>query len=155
MATATRRRRPADESCDPSAPVPIEELTLIESWRPNVMVAGPAAATLAAIDALRSGFRAPVCEWRPGQPLDQLPIRTAGTLIVNDASALSGEDQRVLQSCLQGEERRLQVVSTTSVRMLPFVEAGEFDAALYYALNVIYLELSEQRLPGFVGPAYD
>jgi hypothetical protein len=156
MATATRRRRrPADVSWDPSAHVPIEELTLIESWHPNVMVAGPRAATVAALSALRSVFRTPLCEWRPGHPLSALSIGAARTLILNDASALTAEDQQLLHSWLQSGDRTLQVVSATDVPILPLIQAGTFDGALYYALNVIYLEVSDQPPAGFVGSTCD
>jgi transcriptional regulator of acetoin/glycerol metabolism len=36
-----------------------------------------------------------------------------------------------------------QVVSATPVCLLKLVEEGSFDAALYYALNVMYFELFE------------
>jgi transcriptional regulator of acetoin/glycerol metabolism len=34
-------------------------------------------------------------------------------------------------------------VATTSMPLLPLVEQGSFSGALYYALNVVYLEVSE------------
>jgi transcriptional regulator of acetoin/glycerol metabolism len=36
-----------------------------------------------------------------------------------------------------------QVVSTASAPLLPLVEAGAFDDALYYRLNTVYVDLSE------------
>jgi hypothetical protein len=119
------------------------------------MVAGPRAATGAALGALRSVFRAPFCEWHTGQPLSALSLGAARTLILDDASALTPDDQQVLQSWLQGAEPALQVVTATSVPILPLVQAGTFDAALYYSLNVIYLEVSDQPAAGIVGPSCD
>ena len=156
MTTATRRhRRPGDASVDASAIVPIEELTLLATWHPNVMMTGPAHAIQLAIGGLRPIFLAPVCEWQPGRPLADLTIGQARTLILNDASALTSDDQRVLQSWLERGAAALQVVTTSSVPLLPRVATGQFDAALYYALNVIYLDLFEPARPGFVGSMHD
>jgi hypothetical protein len=156
MTTATRRhRRPGEASVDASAIVPIEELTLLSTWHPNVMITGPAPAIQLAIGGLRPIFRTPVREWQPGRPLADLAIGQARTLILNDASALTGDDQRVLQSWLEPGLAALQVVTTSSVPLLPRVATGQFDAALYYALNVIYLDLFESTRPGFVGSTPD
>jgi transcriptional regulator of acetoin/glycerol metabolism len=38
---------------------------------------------------------------------------------------------------------RPQVVSTASAPLLPLVEAGVFNDALYYRLNTVYIDLSE------------
>lgn len=156
MATATRRqRRQVGVSVDASALVPIEELTLLATWHPNVMVTGPAAAVMQTIGALRPIFREPACEWRPGRPLSELSIGPARTLVLSDAAFLTADDQRLLQSWLEHAAGALQVVTASSVPLLPLVAAGGFDAALYYALNVIYLEVPAPVRPGFVGPTQD
>jgi transcriptional regulator of aromatic amino acid metabolism len=42
---------------------------------------------------------------------------------------------------------RTQVVCTTPERLLPRVQAGAFMAALYYRLNVLYVEVPETFVP--------
>jgi hypothetical protein len=142
MASATpRRTQPAKEWGELSAHVPLEELTLLETWHPNVLIAGPAEATVAALDALHAAMRPPIINWYAGSPFAMPPGGPARTLMLHDVAALSATEQQRLHQWLQQHDSAMQVVATTSRPLLPLVEQGQFDAALYYTLNVIYLDV--------------
>lgn len=74
-----------------------------------------------------------------------LPPVTArpSTVVVRDVDALTVDEQRTLLAWLDAGESRTQVVSTASAPVLPLVEAGAFNDALYYRLNTVYINLSE------------
>ena len=74
-----------------------------------------------------------------------LPPATArpSTVVVRDVDALTADEQRTLLAWLESGESRTQVVSTASAPVLPLVEAGAFNDALYYRLNTVYINLSE------------
>ena len=74
-----------------------------------------------------------------------LPPATArpSTVVVRDVDALTADEQRALLAWLDSGESRTQVVSTASAPVLPLVEAGAFNDALYYRLNTVYINLSE------------
>ncbi len=91
--------------------------------------------------ALRSGFRAPIVQWRAGD--SPVPSESPATLILDDVSVLSRADQERLFAWLQQHYADVQVVARTSRPLLPLVQDGEFLAPLYYALNVIHLEVPE------------
>ena len=65
------------------------------------------------------------------------------TVVVRDVDALTVDEQRALLAWLDAGESRTQVVSTASAPVLPLVEAGAFNDALYYRLNTVYINLSE------------
>jgi transcriptional regulator of acetoin/glycerol metabolism len=74
----------------------------------------------------------------------QLPRLSARptTVILRDVEALSVDEQRDVFAWLD-QSRTTRVVSTAFAPVLPLVEAGEFDGALYYRLNTIYIDLSD------------
>jgi hypothetical protein len=122
--------------------VPPEERELLKRWHPNVLIAGTADAVEAALALLRPDFRAPLIHWRAGGPVTLPPAAPAHTLIVEDVAALTPPEQSRLFAWLQRNNAATQVVATTSMPLLPLVEQGSFSSALYYALNVVYLEVS-------------
>lgn len=64
---------------------------------------------------------------------------TAGTLVVRDVDALDPEEQRQLLDSLQ-RASGTQVISVASQSLYPLVQSGRFTDALYYRLNVVYLD---------------
>jgi len=141
MAIATRRRHDqAIGRSTPSVHLPSEDWTVLECWHPNVLIAGTAPATAAVLGAIRPVLRPSTAYW---QQADQPPIEAPETLIVRDLSTLSRTEQRRLLDWLMVNDGATQVVSATPVCLLELVEEGSFDAALYYALNVMYFELFE------------
>jgi hypothetical protein len=131
-------------------------LTLLDTWHPNVLITGPAEATAAALAALRGILRSPVVHWQAGTSLTVPLTVPARTLILNDVAALNAADQARLHQWMQRPGHETQVVATSAMPLLLLVDGGQFDAALYYALNVIYLEVAARpTVPGFVGSKPD
>lgn len=68
----------------------------------------------------------------------------ASTLVVHHVDVLTRDEQgRLLGWLAESTTRRMRVVSTASAPLLPLVEAGVFNEALYYRLNTIYIDLFE------------
>ena len=72
-------------------------------------------------------------------PTASTRIRTA---VIRDVDGLTPVEQRRLLDWLGSTPNHTQVVSTTSVPLLPLVETGLFDDTLYYRLNTTYVDLS-------------
>jgi hypothetical protein len=64
------------------------------------------------------------------------------TAVIRDVDGLTPVEQRRLLDWLGSAPNRTQVVSTTSVPLLPLVETGVFNDTLYYRLNTTYVDLS-------------
>jgi hypothetical protein len=140
MAIATRRRDPqAIGRSSATVHLTPEDWTVLECWHPNVLIAGTASATAAVLGALRPVLRPSTAYWSADHP----PTDAPGTLIVRNLSTMSRTEQRRLLDWLQVNEGATQVVSATPVCLFKLVEEGAFDAALYYALNVVYFDLFE------------
>jgi hypothetical protein len=123
-----------------SVHLPVLERRLLRSAHPNLLIAGERTATDATLAELGSILRAPVTNWCPGKPL-VLASSATGTLVLGDVDRLKPVEQLQLLEWLQLNDRAVQVVATTSVPLLPRVAIGAFLDALYYRLNVVYLDL--------------
>jgi transcriptional regulator of aromatic amino acid metabolism len=67
-----------------------------------------------------------------------LPERgSGGTLIIGDVSTLSIEQQIALYDWMDDRQHPVQVISITSVPLLPLVRSGRFLEGLFYRLNVL------------------
>ena len=104
----------------------------------NVLFEGSFPATDAFVRLLLPHVREPIVEHRPPATLN-LPAGETGALIVRDAAVLSRDDQRRLAAWTGDAGSGAQIITTTSGRLFALVEAGVFDAALYYRLNVLLL----------------
>jgi len=90
---------------------------------------------------LRLDLRGPVLKWRPGQPLE-LPTRgRAATMVIEDLTRLSDDEQVRILGCLDQVAGQIRVVSTTSIPIWPRVAQGEFNEVLYYRLNTVYVDV--------------
>ena len=65
-----------------------------------------------------------------------------GTLIIENAGALSPSDQRRLFDWLTVTRGDIRIVSTTALALLPLVESGSFIASLYYRLNIVCIDVA-------------
>jgi DNA-binding NtrC family response regulator len=66
----------------------------------------------------------------------------AQTLILTDADTLDADGQRRLRRWMnEPRNAPAQIISLTSADLLAFVEAGRFDADLFYRLNTIHLKV--------------
>jgi len=106
----------------------------------NVLLEGTVAATDAVLHLLQPRVREPIVWHRPPATL-QLPGGEARTLIVTEVAALNRDEQRTLLSWMN-DAGDPQIVTTSSCPLFGLVEAGLFDAALYYRLNGVLLRLA-------------
>lgn len=132
----------SDYSRSAPARLPVPERRLIRAAHPNLLLAGDHSALAAAIEELRSSFRSPVTLWCPGDAFVLPSTDSPGTLVLSGVDRLKPFEQLWLLEWLQPDAHAVQVVATTSVPLLPLVATGAFLDALYYRLNVVYLDLA-------------
>ena len=109
--------------------------------RTNVLVVGSSEATRIVLDMLRLDLRGPVLKWRPGQPLE-LPTRgRAATMVLEDLTRLTSDEQARILGWLDQVVGQVRVVSTTTVPIWPRVAEGQFNEVLYYRLNTVYVDV--------------
>jgi len=142
MTIATQRRSQSAPGWETrSASLPVEEFEVLRTWHPNLLLVGPPEATTAAIEALRGVFRPAIVNWARRTALPSAPDDGVRTVILHDVESLSPEDQRQLLVWLKTNFGSVQVVATAGRPLLELVESAQFDPALYYALNVVYIKL--------------
>lgn len=112
----------------------------------NVLLEGSVADTDVVMRLLEPYMREPIVRHGPPAALD-LPSDETRALVLRDATALSGNDQRRLLAWMDGNGSRAQIITTASRPLFPLVAAGLFDDALYYRLNVILLRVSAPFRP--------
>jgi hypothetical protein len=115
----------------------------------NVLLEGTVGATDAVLRLLLPRSREPIVEHQPPATLN-LPTGETGTLILADAAVLSRDEQRRLSAWMGDAGARAQIVTIASCALFPLVEAGVFDAALYYRLNVLLLRPSSPFQSGLL-----
>jgi transcriptional regulator of acetoin/glycerol metabolism len=86
--------------------------------------------------------------WRARGISFEVPAGDAGALILQDVDGLSAQEQSRLLTWVD-ERPNTQIVSTTAYRLFALVACGRFDAALYYRLNVILLNVDRRHDFGF------
>lgn len=123
--------------------LPIElalEWNAIVRERCNVLVEALPAVAGRILAALRPELRGPIHEYTPdiGTPV---PAPTEGTLILFEVASLVPGQQATLLRWLNDRQGSVQVASTSSEPLFPFVERGTFDAALYYRLNIVRIAI--------------
>jgi hypothetical protein len=108
----------------------------------NVLVEAMPAVAGQILEKLRPHLRTPIEEYRPeaGVPV---PQPAEGTLILSGVESLDASQQAQLLHWLNQGKKRVQLASISSQPLFPLVEAGTFDASLYYRLNVVRIEWVE------------
>ena len=112
---------------------------------PNVLVQSPVmpvaavAAELAAFCGHLQVCRVPGTLSLP-EPSDRSLRRT---FLIGDVAWLTPQQQFTLWDWMNNRDRRIQVVSITSVPLLPLVEDGRFFDSLFYQLNMICVITTE------------
>ena len=106
----------------------------------NVLLEGDVTTTDALLRLMHPHLREPIRWHRPPVRLD-LPKGQTGTLIVRGAGALSVDEQRRLLMWSRGTGLTTRLISTTPRPLFALVEAGVFDATLYYRLNIMLLRV--------------
>ena len=118
----------------------------------NVLLEGPETALAAVVCRLSPHLRQPVVSTRSGTALS-LSAMEIGTVVLSHVHALTTQDQMQLLEWLNAASVRPQVISTSPQPVFPFVELGLFDAALYYRLNVIRIQVDGSNIERSEEPA--
>jgi Sigma-54 interaction domain len=115
--------------------------------RANLLLVGVDDRLQRLLELLSRDYREPVEIWTPDEPLVLPPVDRVKTFILRNVEQLSHVDQGRLFNWLDEAAGRTQVVSTAAEPLLPRVYAGVFMSALYYRLNVLYVEVPETLIP--------
>lgn len=128
-----------------SGVIPLSEVrALLRTAHANVLLVGYEGAVVDTLDALRPSCRQPVETCEAGSFLALSPPSQTGTLILRDVGNLTQEGQRRLMKWLDDNVHdRIQVITTNAAALWPQVRDGAFTEALYYRLNVIYIDLTD------------
>ena len=116
-----------------------DELLLKGLPRVNLLLAGPDAVVGPLLDTLVGSMRKPVARWAPGDQFVLPPAEQTGTLILHELGALGVREQIQLLEWSGRATGHTQVISTTTVPLLPRIRAGAFIDTLYYRLNTVYI----------------
>jgi hypothetical protein len=107
-----------------------------------ILLEGPEVSIEVVVSLLEPYLREPVTWNRQGTRL-QLPSGNDGAVVLQNVSGLNREDQARLLAWLNDPTHQTQVVSTATAPLFPLVCANQFDAALYYRLNVVRCPLDQ------------
>lgn len=121
--------------------VPRRDLQVSSMPRTNVMVVGNTEATRIVVDMLRLDLRGPVVKWRAGQPLALPAPGSCSTLVLENLTRLTDEEQLRVLRWLDDVRGKIRVVSTAGVPVWPRVQTGEFNEVLYYRLNIVFVDM--------------
>jgi hypothetical protein len=108
----------------------------------NVLVEAMPAVAGQILEKLRPHLRNPIEEYRPeiGTPV---PQPAEGTLILLGVESLDAAQQAQLRQWLDQGKSCVQLASISSEPLFPLVQAGTFDASLYYRINIVRIEWVE------------
>jgi hypothetical protein len=121
---------------------PESDVDAARACRANLLLVGAEPAVANRVRSLWATFGEPLMLRRSGDRLSLPPSSDpVETMIIEGVETLKDHEQRALQDWLVLRNGRTRVVSTAPVPLLPMVETGSFSAALYYRLNVFYIEV--------------
>jgi Sigma-54 interaction domain len=123
-------------------PLP-QDCNLACSVRVNLFVLGEAAETRRLVDTLHPYFEPAVVTVRAGRSLP--PLDGARTLILDDVNLLPPADQHEVETWLDRNAGKVQVISASAQPILPMIATGTFLESLYYRLNTVYCEVAPSR----------
>ena len=109
--------------------------------RANVLLVGSDGPIQNILELLLRDCGESVPTWQPGDALVLPPVERARMMILRDVGSLSDVDQHRLLDLLDQAVGRTQVVSTAPEPLLSRVQAGALLSALYYRLNILYVEV--------------
>lgn len=124
------------------------ERGLLRATHPNILVVGAQAAVMDVLHRLGPDCRRPVASCEAGSFLALPRPSPPSALILRDVGNLTPEGQRRLMEWLDDDARdRIQVIATNATALWPKVKDGSFTEALFYRLNVIYIDLTDGAAP--------
>ena len=118
------------------------DVNLARISKANLLVVGPERLALSLISSVADDVSSDVMIWCRDGLLPLPPSSQSGIVVLRDVEALKPQEQLGLLNWVDSARQRRQVISTASAPLLPLVEAGAFDAALYYRLNTVYIDLT-------------
>jgi hypothetical protein len=141
---STRRAEPLPASLATDARLArvAGELFLMGMARVNVLLVGSEEMVRLILQTELGVLKKPITSWTPGQPFALPPAGRSGTLILRDVGALGPREQGELLEWLDRSNGTTQVISTTSLPILPRLRAGSFIDTLYYRLNTVYVDVT-------------
>ena len=114
---------------------------LLGGSRLNALLVGPAIETERVLNQLCPRLPRPILRLHPDEPLYLPTTRRIGTMILHDVGDLDADDQRQLYEWLDRTPSRPRVISTTQTPIIGRVASGRFLPALYYRLNLCYVDM--------------
>lgn len=122
-----------------------EELLLMGLPRVNVLLAGTDDEVARVLQVLLEKVEQPIATWSPGEPFVLPSIDATRTFVIHELSALCLHDQIELLGWSGSAMGNTQVISTTSVPLIPRISGGAFIDTLYYRLNTVYVDVGESE----------
>jgi len=121
-----------------------EDFQFALSARRNVLVTGPDHRVTALLQRLQTKHATVVsC----GSARLDLPLPTVAgagdTLVLRDVDTLTAEEQHRLAGWIASNDNDVHLITTASTSLLPLIDAGDFNATLYYRINIVYIALDE------------
>jgi hypothetical protein len=126
-----------------------QELVIVQTARPNVLLIGGDAEVEAGLCLLARIVRQPMVCSRP--PALTFPAKCDGSLVLREADALDASGQRQLLEWLTNTKPSPQIITTCSTPLFALVQGGAFMAALYYRLNAVTLILAPKEMAAVAG----
>ena len=111
---------------------------LVTESRLNALLVGPRHVTARLVRVLRPQLARPVIRVLPHLPLALPPADRVGTIVLEDVGRWDVMGQTDLLEWVGGVPGA-RVISTSTIPLLPMVDARMFSAVLYYRLNLIYV----------------
>jgi hypothetical protein len=127
--------RPHEKECGWLA----ELLPVLRLAHPNVLLIGDTDDTGTTFERMLPYLETPIAIWTPRQSAN-VPATPFRTLVVKRADHLNEAQQTELLALVSRTAGDIQVVTTSTVPILPLVSQGLFPDPLYYRLNVILVE---------------
>ena len=108
----------------------------------NALLVGSATDTGRILDRLGPRLAGPILRLHPEEPFTLPSTKRIGTMILHDVGDLELDDQHQLLEWLdQTPSPRPRVISTTRTPIIGRVASGRFLSALYYRLNLCYVDM--------------
>ena len=125
----------------------VDEVAMAVSARANLLLVGDSVDVDSFLGAVRPELEEPLICRRCSDGLALPAESQPATLVLQDIGAMKDDDQNLLLGFLDAFLHRTQIVSTTSMSLLPYVQSGAFLDRLYYRLNVVRVEVGQRRAP--------
>ena len=122
-----------------------EDFQFALSARRNLLITGPSSRVDTLLAQLATERTTVIC---CGTDPLRLPTFGSGgrTLVLRDVDTLTADEQELLAGWLasdrtDADDADVHLITTASTSLLPLVDAGEFNATLYYRLNIVYIAI--------------